>query len=78
MPIEKTITTTKDWRKDKFVTTPVMSTYLLAFVIADFKSREQKSENGPEVGNLHCHFKIHLCNFWLLPIHKWMLFLEVK
>ena len=54
MPIESTTNLEKGWVKDKFFTTPVMSTYLLAFVIADFRSREQKGENGPKVSYSPC------------------------
>ncbi|KAK2153435.1 hypothetical protein LSH36_297g02026 [Paralvinella palmiformis] len=45
MPIESTVDEGSSWITDYFQTTPIMSTYLLAFVIADFRSRE-KDDNG--------------------------------
>ncbi len=49
MPVEDKERLADGWIRDKFKTTPVMSTYLLAFVIADFRSRELDSTRGPLV-----------------------------
>jgi len=37
------------WVKDDFAPTPVMSTYLLAFVVADFRSRKTTGHAGLKV-----------------------------
>jgi len=37
------------WIKDDFAPTPVMSTYLLAFVVANFSSRETTGHEGLKV-----------------------------
>jgi aminopeptidase N len=37
------------WKITKFKPTPIMSTYLLAFVIGDFKVAEVKSTRGVPV-----------------------------
>jgi len=40
------------WIKDDFAPTPLMSTYLLAFVVADFRSRQTIGHAGLKVCTL--------------------------
>jgi aminopeptidase N len=44
MPV-KTSRESRGWITDDFQSTPIMSTYLLAFVVTDFRSRE-KNDSG--------------------------------
>ena len=57
MPIAKS-ETEKNWKLDHFKKTPIMPTYLLAFVVCDFKSKTKKSKRGTEVSDVWsciCH-----------------------
>ncbi len=49
MPVTQSSRLSGGWVRDKYATTPVMSTYLLAFVVAAFDQREAKQNNGPLV-----------------------------
>lgn len=46
MPVSKSAVLSDGWVKDEFKPTPIMSTYLLAFVVADFRSRERATDSG--------------------------------
>lgn len=51
MPIART-EKENEWELDHFKKTPVMPTYLLAFVVCDFKGKTEKSKRGTEVSNV--------------------------
>lgn len=52
MPIDNT--ETKDnWQLDHFEKTPIMPTYLLAFVVCDFKNKTETSKGGTKVSELY-------------------------
>ncbi|NP_001191602.1 aminopeptidase [Aplysia californica] len=46
MPMVSLTVVDNGWTRRDFATTPVMSTYLLAFVVAEFKSRNHTFSNG--------------------------------
>ncbi|XP_041356333.1 glutamyl aminopeptidase-like [Gigantopelta aegis] len=48
MPVYRSSVLTSGWLKKEFLSTPIMSTYILAFVVADFKSRNYSFNNGYE------------------------------
>ena len=49
MPVRRTTRLTDGFYKDEFETTPIMSTYLIAFVVADFLQREKVIPSGLKV-----------------------------
>ena len=51
MPIAKS-ETENNWKLDHFKKTPKMPTYLLAFVVCDFKNKTTKSKRGTEVSDI--------------------------
>ena len=59
MPIAGSETENK-WKLDRFKKTPIMPTYLLAFVVCDFKSKTKKSKRGTEVCSFICHTLLEL------------------
>ncbi|XP_048251053.1 glutamyl aminopeptidase-like [Haliotis rufescens] len=46
MPLYRSSVLNNGWLKKEFDPTPIMSTYILAFVVADFKSRNYSFNNG--------------------------------
>ena len=52
MPAESTRVLDDNWRHTKYAPTPIMSTYLLAFVIADYTYKEKVSPKNYTVSCL--------------------------
>lgn len=77
MPLKNSETLSNGWKKDSFDTTPIMSTYLLAFVVADFRSREKTMTSGLKVRpcshvcEIVSSLESHWCNWFVLQIRIW-------
>jgi aminopeptidase N len=64
-PILKDSKLSKTEIKTTFTTTPIMSTYLLAFIIGDLKFKESKTENGTVIRSYATADKIDYVDFSL-------------
>lgn len=63
MPATSTTVLNDDWRRTQYAPTPIMSTYLLAFVIADYTYKEKVSPKNYTVRVWSTHDKIEQTNY---------------
>uniref|UniRef100_A0A8C4ZTR0 Aminopeptidase n=1 Tax=Gadus morhua TaxID=8049 RepID=A0A8C4ZTR0_GADMO len=76
MPIEKTVRLNEDLMEDHFATSVKMSTYLVAFVICDFRSVSATTSSGVKVSIYAAPEKLHQTHYALEVAVKTLDFYE--